>query len=83
MKRFLLIALICFAGCSQKKPDDILPGARPMLTQLQKQIEWKKAHNVTREQADAMCHRWMQANDGKSVEQFWQYAVTVDPSDLM
>ena len=85
-----LIAAIVFTvifgfGCSASKPkgEDLFPGARPVISQLQKQIEWKKLHNVTRDQADEMCQRWLDANEGKSVEQFWQYAVTVTPAELL
>jgi hypothetical protein len=88
MKRILCLLLLCFLGCSKEKTgaekaDELFPGGRPMITQIQKQIDWKKKHAITPEQASDMCHKWLEKNPGKSVEQFWKHAVTVEPKELM
>lgn len=62
--------------------NESLPGGRAMVSQLQRQIEWKKKHGITPEQANAMCAKWLEANPDKTVEQFWRYAVTVTPAEL-
>ncbi len=67
---------------AKQELDKIFPGGRAMVDRIQRQIEWKKKHGVTREQANAMCAKWIEANPDKTVEQFWAYAVTVTPADL-
>jgi hypothetical protein len=95
--RSLILIFAIAAGCSdatatkqqaaadlRQSVDDVLPGGKALVTQLQKQIDWKKTHGITKEKASELCSAWLalEANQFKDVEDFWRHAVTVTPAQL-